>query len=275
MQIGIVSGAYARYGAERYQRMRADGYTACDFGLSNTDGKPYTLSDEDFDAWASEEKRLADEAGVTISQVHGPWRHPPQDYTPEDRAERQEKMRRCIRATRLLGSRYFVIHPIMPFGTTQDPEPERLFEMNREFFRELLPVAWENDVIICLENMPFKCLSLSTPAQILQFVQAMDDPHFAICLDTGHSMVFGIQPGDAMRLMGSYVKVLHVHDNDGERDLHRAPFTGVVDWADFSAALREVGYNGVLSLETTPSRELDDGDYTTACKKLAADARRL
>ena len=73
-----------------------------------------------------------------------------------------------------------------------------------------------------------------------------------ICLDTGHCLVTGQQPGDAVRLIGrDLLAALHVHDNDGTGDLHRWPFTGKADWADFSAALGEIGFSGPLTLETS------------------------
>lgn len=67
---------------------------------------------------------------------------------------------------------------------------------------------------------------------------------------------FGESPADAVRLTGEYLKVLHVHDNDGRMDLHWLPYYGVVDWDDFNNALNEIGYDGCLSLETNVSRKI-------------------
>jgi sugar phosphate isomerase/epimerase len=54
-----------------------------------------------------------------------------------------------------------------------------------------------------------------------------------------------------VRLIGKeYLAVLHVHDNNGRSDLHWNPYTGVIDWDDFSAALREIDFAGTVSLET-------------------------
>ena len=84
----------------------------------------------------------------------------------------------------------------------------------------------------------------------------INHPLFKICLDTGHCAVFGESPADAVRLIGKeYLRVLHVHDNDGKNDRHWLPYNGVIDWADFSLALAEIGYEGTLSLETrAPAR---------------------
>ncbi|NLN05284.1 MAG: sugar phosphate isomerase/epimerase, partial [Clostridiaceae bacterium] len=176
--------------------------------------------------------------------------------TEEDRAERIEKMKKSIWGTSLLGCRCFVIHPIMPYGADKDPEPEKLLEMNYEFMSALLPTAKEHGVVICLENMPMTQLSLSRPTEILEFVKTINSEYMQVCIDTGHCAVFGESPADAVRLTGKYLKVLHVHDNNGKMDLHWLPYYGVIDWDDFNKALHEIGYDGWLSIETNVSRKL-------------------
>ncbi|MBQ8732211.1 MAG: sugar phosphate isomerase/epimerase [Oscillospiraceae bacterium] len=275
MEIGITIGSYERYGADRYRFMREDGFTCGDYGMMDSSHPLYQCNGEDLEAIARAERAKAEEAGIRISQVHGPWRWPPRDGTPEEREERLEKMKRSIRATRLLGCDYFVIHPIMPFGTQSDPDPELLFRMSLEFFRRLLPTAHQYNVTICLENMPMPALSLATPAQILAFVKAVDDPLFRICLDTGHSAVFRIQPADALRELREYVKVLHLHDNNGTRDEHRFPYTGIIDWKAFSEALQETGFSGVVSLETGASEALESPAHRAALKLLGLMARQI
>ena len=94
-------------------------------------------------------------------------------------------------------------------------------------------------------------LSISRPEAILRFVKTVDSPFFKVCLDTGHCAVFGDSPAQAVRLIGKeYLATLHIHDNNGHNDLHWNPYTGVIDWDDFSAALREIGFEGAVSLET-------------------------
>ena len=63
--------------------------------------------------------------------------------------------------------------------------------------------------------------------------------------------------------IAEYLAALHVHDNDGKRDLHWLPYAGVIDWAAFSRALHEIGFAGALSLETRvkPSMPMDIREY--------------
>ena len=254
MKIGIESGAYLdRYGfAEGLARMKAHGYEALDYqNFADTETELFRVSEAEFERTLRTQRAAIEEAGIEITQTHGPWRWPPQDFTEEDRAERFEKMAKSIRGTAILGCRNFVIHPIMPFGDNQDPEPERLWDMNLAFMRRLVEVGRSCDVVVNFENMPMTALSISRPEAILRFVKMVDSPFFKVCLDTGHCAVFGDSPAQAVRLLGKeYLATLHIHDNNGHNDLHWNPYTGVIDWDDFSDALREVGFEGAVSLET-------------------------
>lgn len=261
MKIGITESSYNLYPKEtRYQKIKADGYDCIDFGMSNTEVAPYTLSGEEFEAFFARERAMAEEAGITIWQVHGPWRWPPQDTTEEDRAERMEKMKISIRGTALLGCRNWIVHPIMPFGINElgTDDAQKTWDLNVVFMRELLAYAKEYDIIICFENMPMPQFSLGSVEAIMRFVNEMNDDHFRVCLDTGHVNVF---PGqtlyDAVHIIGDKLQTLHVHDNNGKSDEHRMPwFGGTADWAGFGRALREIGFDGVFSYETGPSRTL-------------------
>lgn len=219
----------------------------------------------------------ASDAGITVSQTHGPWRWPPQDGTKEEREERFEKMTRSLYGTAALGCSDMVIHPIMPFGDYQNPHPNEFMEMNLDFFGRLTEEAKKAGVVIDFENMPMPALTLATPAQILDFVKEINSPNFRACLDTGHCAVLNVNPGDAVRMAGKeYLRVLHVHDNDGRSDFHWLPETGVIDWTDFSKALHEIGFEGVFSLETDVKRgDLTDEEYNKKRKELFTTAKRL
>ena len=257
MKIGITESSYRVYPKEiRYQKMKEHGFTCADYGMSNTEVAPYTLDDAEFDAYLTEERRLAEDAGIVISQVHGPWRWPPQDATEEDRAERMEKMKRSIRGTAVLGCKNWIVHPIMPYGINElgTDDAQKTWDLNVVFMRELLACAKEHDIIICFENMPMPNFSLGSVEAIMRFVNEMNDDHFRVCLDTGHVNVF---PGqtlyDAVHMIGDKLQTLHVHDNSGKSDEHKLPWLGTADWEGFGRALREIGFDGVFSYETGPA----------------------
>lgn len=279
MKTGITDSAYLYLGshAAAFARMKQHGYDCTDYqGLVDTETPLFQEDAAGLERILSGIRRDAQNAGIEIYQAHGPWRWPPQDSTPEEREERFEKMSRAILGCQILGCPNFIIHPIMPFGDWRDPEPERLWEMNLEFFSRLCKVAEAHDTVICFENMPMLALSLSTPEQILRFVKQINSPNMRVCLDTGHCAVFGLSPADAVRLLGKeYLRALHVHDNDGKADRHMLPGEGVIDWDAFALALAEVGCDCPVSLETAVSGKIPIDEREAPERALADMAKRL
>ena len=260
MKIGIGSGAYWNENdvASGLALMKKHGFECMDYQkfINTENNELFTCSDTEFDELVKKDAAAIAEAGIIVSQVHGPWRYPPRDNTEEDRQERFEKMARSLRGTRLLGCKYMVLHPMMPFGPADDGDKDEFFRINFDFYRRLIKVAEQEQVVICFENMPMLKLPISTPQQILDFVKEINSPWFKICLDTGHAAVHGIPIGEAVRLTGDYLKVLHVHDNNGKADQHLLPFSGVTDWADFTKALHDIGFDGTMSLECSVGKNL-------------------
>ena len=279
MKTGITDSAYLYLGshAAAFERMKQHGYDCTDYqGLVDTDTPLFAQDAKGFERTLSDIRRDACNAGIEIYQAHGPWRWPPQDFSKEEREERFDKMSRSILGCQILGCPNFIIHPIMPFGDWQDPEPERLWEMNLEFFIRLCKVAKAHNVTICFENMPMLALSLSTPEQILRFVKEINSPHMRVCLDTGHCAVFGLSPADAVRLIGQeYLRALHVHDNDGKADRHMLPGEGVIDWEAFAKALAEIDCKCPVSIETAVSGKIPQDQRELPEKALADMAKRI
>lgn len=282
MKIGILyqpyGNGYARFGNERFAKIAQHGFAAIDYNMSDTDIEIYKLNDLDLKKKMLEEKTAANLANIEISQVHGPWRWPPQDSTAELRRERMEKMKKSIFATHLLGCKYWVVHPIMPYGIEEDgtENAQKTWELNIEFMSELLEYAKTQDVVICLENMPMRRFSMATPTKVLEFIKVINDPYFKICLDTGHIAVFPeLSVSDSVRKLGTEIKVMHVHDNGGDRDAHMFPTKGIIDWTAFLNSLKAVGFDGVFSLETLPSAGLDDKAFEAECIKLFGIAKEL
>ena len=279
MKIGIASYAYFnRYGVEAgLQKMREHGYEATDFqGFVRSSSALFAMDEQTFRTSLAELKRLADANGIEINQAHGPWRWPSMDYTKEQRAERFDKMARALQGCALLGCKNLVIHPLMPYGRCEI-DRRVVEEINAEHFTRLADVGREYGVTVCLENMPFRNQFLSRPAELFGFVEELNHSHIRMCLDTGHCTMFGISPADAVRTISKdCLRALHVHDNDGVQDQHLLPMCGVIDWAEFSRALAEIGFDGVFSLETCVEKIAPCEDCREAEeKKLALLATRL
>ena len=261
MKIGIEykNSLGATLGSSALEKLKSLGYDALDYQIADTKSEIYAMSEEESLAFLRRERERIEKAGLFVNQVHGPWRWPPRDYEEADRIERMEKMKRSMRMAVALGARYWIVHPLMPFGIEDigSGKEEETHSINLAFMRELLAEAKKNGLVICLENMPFPKFSIATPEAILNFVKEIGDEDFRICLDTGHVGTYeDLDLAEETLRLGSYIKALHVHDTFTSHDYHLAPYSGKHDWEKFGAALLAIGYEGVCSLETWPSAAL-------------------
>ncbi len=284
MKIGIGPYYITEYGvAEGAKRMHRHGYEYLDFDwYANTKNPKLYSDDEDefiriTEAW----RDTFQKNGYKVRQIHGPWEGTHTDRTEEARAERFEKMSMALRAASIIGARYMAIHPIMPFGADKHTEEQaaEMWKINIDFFTRLADVGEKYGVTVCVENMPFKYLPISSVADILKLVKAVNHPYVRVCLDTGHANVVKPDPAESVKIIGKeYLKILHVHGNDGSDDLHYNPMQvgDTVDWEAFSAALREIGFDGVVNLETSPrTGDLPDPEREEIEIRLANIAKKI
>ena len=229
-------------------RLAKIGYTALDMAFDYCELGDAGFMSDGYESWALRLREHAETQGLRFTQSHASF----------DADAEGDIVERNLRCAQILGIPYMVVHPVFPFGT-QEPEEKaaETFAINVQFFRALMPEARACGVTVCLENMPFHYHSLSRPADILRVIAAVDDPHFAMCFDTGHVGVFP-EPDlyEEVLRVKDVLRVLHVHDNDGKTDLHQLPLFGKLGFAGFARALREIGFEGVFSFETAPPRDL-------------------
>lgn len=92
---------------------------------------------------------------------------------------------------------------------------------------------------------------LSTTAQAMELLDAVDHPGVRMMLDTFHMHMEEASIPEAIRLAGG--RIAHFQANENHRGF---PGTGATDWVGVFRALHEVGYAGPVSLE--PFRRNDD-----------------
>ena len=259
MQIGLYScRTLARFGDRRYAVLRDAGFDGLDLRINDKVAVIAAFPEDEYMAVVMRHKAMAEEAGIGIFQLHAPWTWPLENGT-EDVTVRTEATKKVIRSAVILHCPYVVVHPLMPFGRDEENGKEaETWEANLAFLKDLATYAGSLGVTVCLENMPFKRYSLTLPDATYRMVKAVGDEYLKICLDTGHCAKFKLQPGKVLREIGDEVRTLHVHDNDGEKDLHVLPYFGVSDWEDFGKALIETGYPGTFCLESgAPHPKMD------------------
>lgn len=204
-------------------------------------------------------KNMADGCGIAFGQMHAPM----PSYTGDH--EQDEYLfgliLKSIAICRVLGSPYLVIHPCIMASRKYDRMIDVSRDLNIAFYTRLLPALEEHGIMAGVENMfgwdetldkacPTVC---STPEEMNDFIDTMNsiagEERFVACLDVGHANLLGENPVRMIEVLGNRLKLVHLHDNDGLRDRHVAPYFGTIDWQGVCKALKCSGYSGTFSFE--------------------------
>lgn len=258
IKTGILSTAYFGFDdfSSGMEKIRAHGYDCIDYQefARFAESPLYKLTDGEFERYLTEVKACAAENGLEIWQLHGVW-PTVDDKTAEGRAKTREYQQKAIAGAQILGCKRVIVHPCMPRGWSNGTK-EEFFEKNVEMLSALAPYAEGAGVILCLENMPFKQgETFSTLAEWLAVLDALQSPNVQACLDTGHAACLDTTPYQTVTALGARLAALHVHDDRARQDRHLMPFQGDYDWTGFIQGLKDIGFDGCISLECCVQRQ--------------------
>ncbi len=201
----------------------------------------HPLKTGDYLAFARKLKQIGLDNGIVCNQSHAPF--------PSDKPRMFDYLMRSIECTAEAGGEICVIHP----GAFSSPQE------NAEMYGKLLPFAKSHNVKIATENMwdwdnenDCACFAAcATPESFNAHLDAVNDKDFVACLDIGHAEMMGEMTNavEMIFALGNRLQALHIHDNDQKNDNHQIPFSMKIDFHAVARALREIGYNGYLTLE--------------------------
>jgi sugar phosphate isomerase/epimerase len=217
--------------------------------------------------FAKKLRHVADECGIECNQSHAPF---PSLIVGMD------YLKRAIECTAIAGGKICIIHP----GNNQSAEE------NAEMYGKLLPFAKEHGVKIATENMwnwesgashssPAAC---STSEDFCKHIDIVNDPYLVACLDLGHAEMQGSGSGapNMIRALGPRLQALHIHDNDCLGDSHQIPFSMKIDFGAIAKALKDINYQGELTLEADRFLQAYNKDNVAqGTVELAKSVRRI
>ena len=226
----------------------------------------------------AELKRKANANGLVFNQGHAPF---PSSVMDETRTKEIFDDIVCsIKNASLLGIRAIVVHPYFHLDYTDNKD--KLFELNMEFYKKLIPYSEEYGVKIALENMwglykpgiPHHSVC-STPEEFIRYFDELNNSCFTCCLDLGHAMLVKEDAAEFIRKLGSdRLTCLHVQDINGTNDSHNLPYFGIIRWDDVAKALGDINYKGDFTFETDNFVSPLPAELMPSCTKLLADTGR-
>ncbi len=198
---------------------------------------------------------------------------------PPGNPERIEKTRRIMEASRIFNTHVLTTH----IGVVPSDRNSKLYAEVVETLQTVGALAADNGMVLAIETGP------ESPEQLNQFLLDVDHKNIGVNMDPANLvMVQNPDPAAAVRLLGKYI--VHTHAKDGIHfqdcdpkrvydafaeggfdqlvaetgELFREVELGKgqVDWNEYLKALREVGYDGFLTIErevgSHPEKDIAD-----------------
>ncbi len=123
-----------------------------------------------------------------------------------------------------------------------------------ESLDECTKYAKENDIMLCIENMPDIDGLLLKDLNDLHRVAEKIDSH--ITLDVGHA--YNMKFSESDMLNSSRIKHIHLSDNDGSFDNHEAIGSADIDFKSFLNQLKTKNYDGILVVEVKDAQAVTE-----------------
>jgi L-ribulose-5-phosphate 3-epimerase len=241
MKIGIRDGCLQQPWTRVFEVGAALGYDGIELDL----GASY----EETMMWSQDGRaRLADivrASGVELASLclGVCWTYSPANDSPGTR----DRIRRVITAATAyaaeLGAKWILV-PVTPGGedVPHDVGTERWIEM----MGAVAPLAADLGVVLCLENVG-RGYGKSA-AELANMVDTVASPGLAVYYDIGNAVAFGYDPVEEINFLGKRIAEVHIKDRDAD-----LLGQGTVPIAECLAAVRALGYDDWLVLETPPT----------------------
>lgn len=264
---------------EGFRMLASAGFSCVDFSLNaylkNTDiynadiNRFFDASVAELEHFFTPHKNAAKTTGISIHQMHMPY----PIYVPTGEKDINDYLwnevaPKSMQLCHFLECPYIVIHGLKLARFLGSEEKE--WQQTEMFIDSIAPMAREMNITICIENL-YESVGghlvegpCCDAGKAMERIDRINDRYHAgvlgFCFDTGHANLVGIDFESFLSTLGDRLKLLHIHDNDGIKDLHQIPFTfartrenrASTDWDGFIRGLRNIRFNGILSFETAP-----------------------
>ena len=241
---------------------------AAKLGYRGVEIAPFTLANSVTEIATSERQRIRDAAAqnkIQIAGIHWVLVKPEGLYINHlDESIRKRTARYFCELVDFcadLGGKVMVVGSPKQRNIMAGVSSEQAREWAHGTFRDAVAMAEQRGVIICFEPLaPAETNFINTAAEALEFVQRLPSPAFKIILDT--KAMCSQQKPIPQIIRESRPHFAHFHAND--KNL-KGPGFGDVDFRPIASALKEVGYDGFVSVEVF---NFDEGAETIAAKSL-------
>lgn len=237
-------------------------------GYAGVEIAPFTLADAVTDISTTERQRIRDLAArskIEIVGLHWLLVKPEGLYLNHTdgniRARTAKYFVELVDCCADLGGTIMVVGSPKQRNVLEGVSHQQAWDWTATTFRDAVKRAEDRGVTICFEPLsPAETNFVNTAAEAIEFVKPFNSPAFKIILDV-KAMCSETKPMPQI-IRESWPHFAHFHAND--KNL-KGPGFGDVDFKPIAAALREVGYNGYVSVEVF---KFEEGAEVIASKSI-------
>lgn len=226
---------------ETIKRIARIGYDGIEIGAASPHAYPPTLSD---DRRKLIKQVLSDE-GIALSSMlpalsGGPG-HNVASPIPEERRLTIDHYKDVIELTAFWGGKTVLYIPGWTvFGTTR----KQGWAWSVEALRELAPVCAKHNVTLAIEPTSYDSNLIDTADHAVELMEEVNHPNVKLMFDTFHVLYRREVLTDYAYRMGEHLHHIHLSDED-----RLAPGQGRGDYPSLIACLKEIGFDGYLTME--------------------------
>ena len=149
-----------------------------------------------------------------------------------------------------IGGPLVIVHCSGIFKQQPDTrQKERRWDQLAKSVAELAEYGQSCGIHYAFENLPPYHYISSDIGRLVSLLAPYPIEYIGLCFDVAHANIGG-DPVQAAMIAGDRITYVHACDNDGQTDSHRMLFEGNIDWMAFAGALRSIGYQNTVMLET-------------------------
>ena len=273
-KLAFSTNAYLRFSfAEAVRRLAAIGYSGVEIMADVPHAWPAFLLEEQKQGLRDSLKKN----NLAISNINAFMMHAVNDprqrywhpsWIEPDRHYRQIRIDHTMRALTLakeLGAPNITTEPGGPV------EPGGSWQAALKLFVEgLQPVAAHAEkegMLLLVEPEPG--LLIETADQFLELMRHIDSPAVGLNFDIGHAYCVGDDPATTIPRVAGYIRHFHLEDIAATRVHHHlVPGEGAIDFAATFRAIRQIGYDGWVTIELYPYVDDPDAAALTALERV-------
>jgi protein FrlC len=226
---------------ETIKRIARIGYDGIEIGAASPHAYPKYLNKER----RREIKRVLDDNGLALSSMlpapgGGPG-HNAASPSPEERRYTVDHYKEVVDLCAEWGGKVVIyVAGWQIFGTSR----KQAWEWSCEGLREIAKAAADRGVTMVVEPTSADSNLVESCDDAVEMMEEVGAPNVKLMFDTIHAMYRNEVPTDYVYCMGKNLRHIHLSDVD-----RQPPGAGRGDFVGLVAALKEIGYDGYLTME--------------------------